>query len=240
MGNAKVDLYSYVDKIRESFNITLQDYPLSVIDICNTISNLDIYYRDFTSHGFCGTVLMGDKQDTIILNSQRSAREMNFDCAHEAIHLTRHRDKGINSFTCMEQKTYLGSEISFFEWEANEGAAELLVPLRRFLPLIKNNISWIKKPNDVTCFKKTLSQIFNVTEAVITFRFESLKYEIIQYLHGAVYHELEILSHTEQMRRNIQVDSMNEKGIESLHKHVKIQFPLDFSDIDVFDNIRTS
>lgn len=73
-----------------------------------------------------------------MLNARHSVEELNFDCGHELIHLTKHRGLGLSSFHCFD--TLKPKQDPFIEWEANEGAAELTVPYRSFLPLLSDAI----------------------------------------------------------------------------------------------------
>lgn len=60
--------------------------------------------HNFKTIGFCGAAFPGDKKDTIILNSNRSPKQLNFDCGHEIIHLIKHKEQVDGTFTCFEKK----------------------------------------------------------------------------------------------------------------------------------------
>lgn len=147
----------------------------------------------------------GEQSDSIILNSTRGRLENQFDCGHELIHLYKHRNSEIDYFNCFE-KTH-PVQNSFIEWEANEGSAELIVPMCLLLPEIKKRS--FKSWSDINSMKFELSDLFKVSHGVMQFRIESLKYEINQYLNGASLKDIKILSATAQKQRGIHVKSLN-------------------------------
>lgn len=58
--------------------------------------------------------------------------------------------------------------------------------------------------------RRNFSSYFNVTETVIKYRFESLKYEINQYLNGTPLNEIVILSLNKQREKGINIKSLND------------------------------
>lgn len=201
--NAKTNLYKFIEEFRKTYNI--HGYPVDMVNLCSTDSTTNIIYKSFNTPGLCGVAFPGDKIDTIILNSCRNTKERNFDCAHEAIHLTKHRDKCFEMFTCLNNK-----QDSFIEWEANEGAAELLVPYRSLLAIIYNNYSNLNSWRNIRKFKKELSEKFIAPINVIENRLENLKYEIHQYLNGTSIDNIELLSRRELNSRNLKIVSIND------------------------------
>lgn len=231
MGSAKARLYQYINWLRNKLNIDFDSYPIDTIEICSKMEAVEIQFHKFKTNGFCGAVLIGEKHSTILLNSNRNLQEKNFDCGHELIHLTKHRQKDMDCFSCMELKTKREPKVSFYEWEANEGAAELLVPMASLLPKIKRKFPHLKKWIDFCKFKQELAQFYGVTEAVIGFRLDSLKYEIDQYINDVDIEEIEILSVSKQNVKGIKVKSLNEFGLELLNQEHEAckPFTLNFS-----------
>lgn len=234
MGSAKADLYRYVNNLRNRLGIDLDDYPINTVSLCDKMENVKVLHHKFNTNGFCGAVLIGDKSDTIVLNSNRSEYEQNFDCGHELIHMTRHRNKNIDCFSCMELKIEREPKVRFLEWEANEGAAEIIVPMCSLLPKIKKAYPRLKKALDYGLLKIKLSKAFNVPNAVINFRLESLKYEIFQYLSGKEINEIEILSKKEQEKKKIHVKSFNEIEAELIEKERYIPWKLNLNNLDIY------
>ncbi len=222
--STKHKLYNFVADLRKELGITLSNYPVDAIDICGNLPNTELRQRKFNTNGLCGAIMMGNKSDVIILNSNRNAGEMNFDCAHEITHKFKHRGKGIDSFSCVNLKTQRDPSVSFFEWEANEGGAELLVPFCLLLPRIASY--WpFKSWQDIVAMKEDLSYEFGVSPAVIHYRCESLRYEIHQYLSGLPLSAVEVISNTEQKNRRIKVKSIDDIENEMLEKEWQDDLP---------------
>jgi Zn-dependent peptidase ImmA (M78 family) len=238
MRSSKIELYKFVNGLREFLDIGYDAFPVNSIDICGNYSNVEIKYHRFKTNGFCAAILLGEKADTIILNSNRQSAEQNFDCSHEIIHAAKHRNLGINTFSCMELKAKQQSNLGYWEWEANEGAAEFLVPYFSILPEIKKAYPSLKTWHDFHLFKNDMAEKYDVTEAVINFRLESLKYEICQYLDGVEICSLDILSNKQQINRGIKCKSLNDMEGELLKKECKAlkktrRYPLNLNCIDI-------
>lgn len=229
MGSSKLELYKFVNGLHEYFNIDYDSFPIQTVELCKRVDT-KIQYHPFKTDGFCAAILLGSKVDTIILNSKRHPIEQNFDCGHEVIHKTKHRNLGIDTFSCMELRT--SHQGGYWEWEANEGSAEFLVPYYSLLPEIKKAHPFLKTWYDFHRFKIDMAEKYGVSDAVINFRFESLKYEIRQFLDGTPLDRINILSNKQQEARGIKVKSFNdiesEKYISDFHIH-----RLDLSNLDV-------
>lgn len=227
MDNSKQNLFNFIKLLRQELKIDDNSYPLDTVEICTSDPDTDVKYHQFSTHGFCAAVLLGNKRDTVILNKSRNKIEMNFDCGHEIIHMTKHRKEGINSFSCMDPSISYGkSASSFFEWEANEGSAELLVPYYLLLPEIKKIQPMLTEVFYYRKFKRDMAEKFHVTEAVIKFRFDSLKYEIQQYLDGTPLEDLQILSNNQLKKRGIKVKSLNDIEDDLFQSDYHISFAM--------------
>ena len=180
--------------MRKNLGIVSYDTPINALELCTKkISDVEIVYHTFNTTGFCGAALVGDKMNTIVLNSTRSKSEQNFDCGHELIHLVRHRNKNNGIFNCTTK-----SQNSFLEWEANEGSAQFLVPYQDFIPRFLNLLNL-----GASGIQYTLAEYYHVTPQVINIRLDSLSYEIDQYKEGTCLDCLEVLSRTQRIRRGI-------------------------------------
>lgn len=192
--NAKEDLYVRVDQMRKNLGILSYDSPINALELCTRkISDVDIIYHVFDTHGFCGAAFAGAKTNIIVLNSARSDIEQNFDCGHELLHLVRHRHLSNGVFNCSNK-----NQNSFLEWEANEGSAQLLVPYQDFIPRFTDLLK--AKATDI---QGALAAHYHVTTQVINIRMESLAYEIDQYRAGVHLDCLELLSRTQRKQRGI-------------------------------------
>ena len=132
-----------------------------------------------------------------------------------------HRNINCKSFNCFE--TALPSQNKYLEWQANEGSAELNVPFQTLLPKIKKNHHLLNTYFDISRFKQELVQEYNVTDAVISYRLESLKYEIEQFVHGVSMKDLRILSYTSQLKEGISIKSLNDIATEDLSKELEAE-----------------
>lgn len=208
MSGTKQELYQFIDTARKRFGILDPSCPIDAIEICRKQESIELIYHPFTTAGFCAAALLGEKNDTIVLNVQHSKQELNFDCSHELVHLTKHRNLGLSSFHCFD--TLKPKQDPFLEWEANEGAAELTVPYRSFLPLLSEAYPHLRTWQDMDFLRYRLAQTYHVTETVIAYRIESLKYEFYQYLNGAALDCIQFLSRRELKRQGFSVLSLNE------------------------------
>lgn len=206
--SAKKDLHLFVELLRKEMNLNLGSYPISTVKLCEATSCVDVDYVNFKTKGICGTAMLGEKVDTIILNMNRSERERNFDCGHEIIHLTHHRENQQECFQCFA--TPKPSQDPFVEWQANEGSAELLVPYKLLLPEVRTACGNINSFGKLESFKTSMALNFDVSMAVINYRLESLKYEIRQYFSGVPFENINFLSKAEQDRLGMSVPSLND------------------------------
>lgn len=215
---SKEGLYREVGRIKELLGLYRNEYGFDLINYC-TDNGTIIEYLPFKTHGLRGMAVIGDEfqKDIILLNKKRSKIEQNFDCGHEFIHLCLHREIGQRSFNCFEniQET----QNSFIEWNANEGSAELFVPYKIFIPLVKEKIGNSTDYYVIENAKTEMASIFNVPEIVIRYRMENLKYEIFQYLNGVPLDKIEILSLRQQRQRNINILSINDISDNDFENH---------------------
>lgn len=193
--NAKEDLYSRVDKMREHLGIISYDAPVNTLELCaKKISDVKLIYHAFDTAGFCGAAFAGDKMNTIVLNSNRSEIEQNFDCGHELIHLVRHRNRNSGIFNCTTK-----NQNSFLEWEANEGSAQFIIPYQDFIPRFSKLFN-----SKASGIQRMLAMYYHVTTQVINVRLNSLAYEIDQYLMGTHIENIELLARRQRKMRGIQ------------------------------------
>lgn len=206
--STKGELYAAVNEFR---NDEFINSPSDVIGECVRHDWAKIEKVDFKTKGLKGMSYLAAndyENNVIMLRSSLPNDEMNFVCGHEVIHVKFHQHYRIKTFSCFDK--IKANQNSFLEWQANEGSAELIVPMQEFLPKIKEAFPHLKTWNDFHQFKFELAEHFNVTDAVITYRLESLKYELWQYLNGTPISKIKILSHTQQQARGIIVKSYND------------------------------
>lgn len=215
----KKDLYESVSVFRRAvLGITYQDYPLRPIEIAKSrMDNLAIDVAPFRSRSLRGMAVIADnvyENDVILINEHLSPTERNFYCAHELMHLALHRYEQGKQFSCYDDLK--PNQNPILEWQANEGAAELLLPYQMLLPIIKS--ADLSTEKDILSLKNKLAKYFGVTLSVVELRLESLKYEIYQHLNGVPLKHIKILSKKQQEQRGIVVQSLNDMAITLKHK----------------------
>ncbi|HIS68836.1 MAG TPA: ImmA/IrrE family metallo-endopeptidase [Candidatus Gallacutalibacter stercoravium] len=200
--NVRKALYQGVSALRRQCGISFADYPLSVPMLCQKQLGIPVGYLPLRTPGLKGMASFGGgcgyAGDVILINSRQGLRERNFICAHELMHLTFHRREPGYSFTCYEAPP--SGKSAYLEWQANEGAAELLVPARLLLPIIGQAFGGLRDWRDFERFKQDTASRFGVAPTVISYRYESLRFEISQYLSGVPLHHIQLLTRRQKAR----------------------------------------
>lgn len=202
----KETLYRQVERFRRKKELPL---PFDPMAFCRANPQIRLRTVPFKTPGLCGVAVPagpGQAQPhLILLNQSRSYVQQKFDCAHEMMHLLLHRRA--QAFQCLEQALQPdGSR----EWQANEAAAELLVPYQAFLPLLYEKREYLTSDYGTCQVKLELAAVFGVTPAIIHFRLESLKWEIEQFFNGVPLAALTLCSRTALQRAKRQVYSLNQ------------------------------
>lgn len=212
---SKEDLYTLIEYIRESFKIDANK-PFNVPNFCkNNFQDIITYefhkFNDTKIGGFLIKNKFPDKS-YITVNSSKEPISTLFDLTHEMMHFLLHPE---------DRKHYISSslcDIDNFEWQANEGAAELLVPYKQFIPYFVNNIKNCKSKKDYIDLVNYLSNKYVVSSAIIEYRITGLKYEINQYENGIPIDKIQFLSKRAQEDQGIfitsYVDTFKKKRLE--------------------------
>ena len=129
---------------------------------------------------------------------------------HEWLHLCWHRDASKSPFLCGEYR--FPQQDSFLEWQANEGAAEILMPWRQVVELVLECPPDPDSRESLIRLRLRLADRFGVSDQMAAVRLESLRYEIACALEGQSPDTIELLSVREQQRRGIQAQSLEEKA----------------------------
>lgn len=195
-------LYNEIENFREYLGITSSNYPLDVKALSSS-GGLTIANRDFKTHGLKGMLSIVNQHGYVLLDSKSSAYEQNFFCGHEVIHFVLHRNIGTNSFQCFDKV----NRNNIVEWQANEGAAEFIVPYRKFIPDVLSLLNPITRTGDYFEAVFLLSEKYHVSEMVIRNRLDGLRFEIYQVANGTPLNEIMILSKRQQERQGIAVPS---------------------------------
>lgn len=211
----KAALYQAVGGMRPALGIQPGRYPVNLIAIARRRCSYTLHA--FDTPGLFGMCLAGPRVDSIVLSSRRSDTQRQFDCGHELVHLYLHRNLAGAGFHCFAPPGPKGPRQAprgdaALEWEANAGAAELLVPMAAFLPLVARHADALSDPAAFRRLRRYLAGRFGTTVPVISLRFEELRYELQQYLGGTPLEEVEILSATQLRRRGVDAPSFNRRN----------------------------
>lgn len=212
-------LYDVIHAHKIKSGYALNEYGFDMINFCKN-EGICIEQLQFKTKALRGMASIGKnhRKDVILLNADRNKIEQNYDCGHEFIHLRIHRDLSQGSFHCID--AYYANQDPFLEWQANEGAAEFLVPYTVFIPFVKNHYEHMNTSSDIISFKEYAAGMFNVSSKVVEYRLESLKYEINQHLNGTCISNIEILSQSQQKKRGINIRSINDLENDLFDKEV--------------------
>lgn len=204
---SKQDLYTLIDYIRDSFKINVKE-PFNVPRFFkDNFQDIIIYEPHKFNDTKIGGFLIKNKfpnKSYIITNSSKEPISTIFDFTHEMMHFLLHPE---------DRKYYISSslcDIDNFEWQANEGAAELLVPYKRFIPHFVNNIKNCNSKKDYIDLLMYLSNKYVVSTAILEYRITGLKYEIRQYEKGVPIDKIHFLSKTAQEQQGIFITSYSE------------------------------
>ena len=187
---SKVELYEKVTQkaCELGFNIYSQNYR---IDACKLAMQVclrpQIRILDFSELHFCGLLYRGQNTTHIGLNARRSAGGRNFDCMHELIHYWYHKQA---SFFCIADSD------NNIEWQANEGAAQFLMPYQNFIPnychLHDKLYARMEPAAAHDTLISTLAKNYMVGEMSVQIRLKSLATEIGHYVSGTPIGDIKI------------------------------------------------
>lgn len=165
----KAELYRKIELIRQSA-------PKGRFDPYALAQSLgiDIEVYQFDSSRLAGMLLRGEHKSLIILSANRPPEGRRFAASHELVHYFLHKG---DRFICTGD-----DELSAIEWQANEGAAELLMPYKEFIPFYQNKCSLFLCNRERAL--RLAAEEFGVSAGMIATRIASLSSEIAQYKSG--------------------------------------------------------
>ena len=200
----KEDIYYMISYLK--WSLGLDSYPLDSKSVAQQFCrDLKFEYLDFDTTEICGILYKGDNSTTIGLNNFRTEDQQNFDCAHELVHYYSH---DIPYCKCVCSESNQIRQESTIEYQANEGAAQLLVPYEYFISDVCDVYCEALSSYDIDCIINDLAMRYRVTDAVISVRLQSLKYEIFQYTSGVPIEDIRIISDRRQRQEGIIVESI--------------------------------
>lgn len=212
MQYSKAHLYQKLQKKLDSLGITNDWYPLKAVDIVKQIPGFTLKFHKFESI-YIGAVLIRGNRDGIMANANKSSLDQNFDIAHELIHYWFH--PAADSYLSLDML----NQNSKLEWEANEGAAELLVPYQDFIPRFLRIAKVIEENHmSITDLYRHLSKHYGVQEIVIDYRIQNLDTEIMQYHFGANLQNITLSKAVKPLDRQKKTYSLTKEFLNQLKK----------------------
>ena len=209
----KEELYHAVDEVRETLNVKFKNGHIDLKNLRKSIDYVKVGFIDLPSKRIRGAA--SPKEGLILLNSNREPLERNFDFIHELFHLIFHRYKeDMRIFPCIDGDLLINTD-KIYEWQANESAAELLIPYKIFIPEFITAFHDCTSIYEYEIIVKKFACKYRVTLPVMEYRIASLCYELYQYEHGKGIDEIEILSKRKQIERRIHLISYRDRFIES-------------------------
>lgn len=208
---SKAELYQVADQIREQLGLHAPCTAEEVYQRIIAREDIGLAFIPLNTWGLQGMSSAGEngERDIILLSDALGKLERGFYAAHELIHLTCHRDQQRGRFYCFFDKTL--EQDDFLEWQANEGAAQIVMPMQQFLPEALALLPNMGDRTGLLRMRLKLAAHFGVTDSMVQVRLESLKYELYQAWIGQEIASITPLSAREQQRMGITVPSLNDR-----------------------------
>ena len=208
--HTKAELYQAAEQIREGLKLPEFYRSEEVFQRIAQREESILSLVPFHSTGLQGMASIGEpgERDVILLSAHLDERERGFYAAHELVHLTCHRTEKKGAFRCFSSNVPMQDD--YLEWQANEGAAEILMPWRLFLREVSDFSPDLTRRTDIQRLRLHLAGRFGVTDGMVAVRLESLKYELYRAMQGEDPSTFSPISAREQLRRNITVPSLND------------------------------
>lgn len=188
-------LYNNIDNLKYELGLDMTDasYPIDTKKLAKKYcKNVYIDEIDFSNQYICGILYKGNTTTSIALNANREQCQQNFDCMHELVHYFFH-DISYCQLMCSEKTI---EQDFYIEWQANEGAAQFLVPYQLFIPKYLELEEKYAQSNWDNPYLDELCHYFNVSPKVIENRINSLETSILQYKRGQDIKALTLISKT--------------------------------------------
>lgn len=200
--STKKELYEDIDHFRGLHNISGNDILTDPVAFVRSLGYF-VTYTPFKTEGLRGVASpIAGYNGAVILNARRGKTENGFVAIHEMTHCIRHIGRYHTALTCYDDPHKCQN--SFFEWEANESAAELLMPYRIFIPDYVSAFQRCQGCEDLVLH--TLAKRYAATMTQISFRVHSLKFEIAMYCSTGQISSKYLQSRTALQRRGIDMD----------------------------------
>jgi len=172
--NVREELYLHVAALRRKWRLPL--YPVDPFEVIPLLPNVDLRDAALSTPGLNAFIVTAGNDGTamIVLNRRRSPAQQRMDLAHELMHYALHKPS-------IQSRRYS----SFAEWQADEGAGELLMPRQVILEEAANVRDALHTPGNIERFLRELSERFEVSGSMMAARTKSLRGDIMAVLNGS-------------------------------------------------------
>lgn len=210
----KTGLYILVGICRDFFLANGISGDITIEKICERFPLIKVEYAPFQTPRLKGLVSLAQEPGQchcIIINSNISKEEQRFHGIHEYMHTFLHSGASEGIILCNDSPEI--KQNSFIEWQANEGAAELIMPYKEFIPEFSRRLDLCLNPSIAT--EKELffgiqydivtyfANKFGVSNAVVENRISGLASEIDQYRSGVPVEQIRLLSYRNRIARGL-------------------------------------
>lgn len=210
----KKGLYILVEICRDFFFANGINGDITIEKICEHFPFIKVRYAPFQTPRLKGLVSLAQEPGQchcIIINSNISKEEQRFHGIHEYMHTYFHSRSSEGIILCKDSPEI--RQNSFIEWQANEGAAELIMPYKEFIPEFSRCLDLCLNPSIAT--EKELffgihydivdyfANKFGVSNAVVENRISGLACEIDQYRSGLPVEKIQLLSYRNRIARGL-------------------------------------
>ncbi len=187
-------LYDCIENKLNEFGMD-NNFPADIFSIIKK-ENIALEYHPFESDSI-GAVLCKDTFSGILVNKNTPRCNQRFDIAHELIHYWFHPNHTSFSFTNLESRD------KEKEWQANEGAAELLLPYKDFIPEFIKAAKYAEENYEPPeSIYDNLSKYYKVNPIVVDYRIRNLENEILQYHSGVPIDEISITKSNVRIKKD--------------------------------------
>lgn len=188
----KAVLYARIDSMRKKYGIKGSFDPWEFAKN----HGYEIRFHSFDDNNVKGFLVRvpGAARQGIILDKNLTREEQRCILAHELVHSELH-----GAFSRLYEVDKDSS--SYTEYQADEGAAELLIPYREFIPEVCRMRKMLNaRPALIT---GQLAKKYGVDSEYIRRRIKSLEYETGQYIKGVPIDKIELRSRYELEKNNV-------------------------------------
>ena len=200
----KAQIYRHVERLRRAFGIAPEDYPLGMADLralAKGRAELRVHVFDSATLGAYMIKNPPPRRSLIVLNGRRPPLSQAFDLAHELVHFYTH--PAGNFFCEIPEDGKVRRDLPAMEYQANQGAAELLMPYRLVIPMAAELADAKRLWRDPAMERRlgeAVAERFRCSPWAGILRIGDLRHELAQFRDGAALDRVRVLSMTARCR----------------------------------------